>query len=153
RAALFGSSRGSTSARTAREPNGQGGATSRAGLDRPQLWAASRPCAGRRGSPCRVRLCGAGKKGTASARAAERERVRALGVVGVHPAQHGVGPPTRAPGHLGGAAVLGDVKQSQRPLTGAGMGCAQSQVTQVVRRLTPARNQHGSRNLITSDEK
>ena len=80
-----------------------------------------------------------GQKGTAAAGAAERERVRALGIVGLHPAQHGVGSPTRAPGHLGGAAVLGDVKQGERALTGAGMGCAQSQVTQVVRRLTPAR--------------
>ena len=80
-----------------------------------------------------------GKKGTAAAGAAERECVRTLGIVGVHPAQHGVGPPTRAHGHLRGAAVLGDVKQSQRALAGAGMGCAQSQVTQVVRRLTPAR--------------
>ena len=63
-----------------------------------------------------------GKKGTAATGAAERERVGTLGIVGVHPAQHGVGPPARAPGHLGGAAVLGDVKQSQRPLAGAGMG-------------------------------
>ena len=80
-----------------------------------------------------------GKKGTAAARAAERERVRALGVVGVNPAQHGVGPPARAPGHLAGAAVLGDVKQGECTLTGAGMGCAQRQVPQVLRRLTPAR--------------
>jgi hypothetical protein len=80
-----------------------------------------------------------GKKGTAAARATERECVRTLGIVGVHPAQHGVGPPTRAPGHLAGAAVLGDVEQSQRPLAGAGMGGAQGEVTQVVRCLTPAR--------------
>jgi hypothetical protein len=50
-----------------------------------------------------------------------------------------MGPPARAPGHLRGAAVLGDVKQSQCPLAGAGMGCAHGQVTQVLRRLTPAR--------------
>ena len=80
-----------------------------------------------------------GKKGTASAGAAERERVRTLGVVGMNPIHHRVRPPTRAQGHLGGAAVLGDVKQSQRPLAGAGVGCAQSQVPQVLRRLTPAR--------------
>ena len=42
-------------------------------------------------------------------------------------------------GHLRGAAVLGDVKQSQRPLTGAGVGRAQGQMTQVLRRPTPAR--------------
>jgi hypothetical protein len=79
-----------------------------------------------------------GKKGTAAARAAERERVRALGIVGVHPIHHGVSPPARAHGHLGGAAVLSDVKQSQRPLAGAGMRRIQSQVAQVLRRLTPA---------------
>src|SRR4051812_35929118 len=61
-----GSSRDSTSGRSAREPNGQGGATSSAGLDRPLRRAERLPCAGRRGSPCRVRLCGAGKKGTAA---------------------------------------------------------------------------------------
>ena len=80
-----------------------------------------------------------GKKGTASAGAAERERVGAALVVGVHPIHHRVSSPARAPGHLGGAAVLGDVKQSQRPLAGAGVGCAQSQVPQVLWRLTPAR--------------
>jgi hypothetical protein len=79
------------------------------------------------------------KKGTAAARTTERERVGAALVIGVHPIHHRVSPPTRAPGHLGGAAVLGDVKQSQRPLAGAGMRCAQGQVTQVLRRLTPAR--------------
>jgi hypothetical protein len=80
-----------------------------------------------------------GKKGTAPARAAERERVRALGIVGVHPIHHRVRPPARAPGDLRGAAVLRDVKQSQRPLAGAGVGRAQSQVPQVLRCLTPAR--------------
>jgi hypothetical protein len=66
-----------------------------------------------------------GKKGTAAAGAAERERVRTLGIVGVHPAHHRVGPPARAPGHLGGAAVLSDVEEGERPLAGAGMRCAQ----------------------------
>ena len=80
-----------------------------------------------------------GKKGTAAAGAAERERVRALGIVGVHPIHHRVRPPARAHGHLGGAAVLGDVEQSKSTLAGAGMGCAQGQVTQVLRRLAPAR--------------
>ena len=56
-----------------------------------------------------------GKKGTAAAGAAERERVRTLGIGGVHPAQHSVGSPARAPGHLGGAAVLSDVEQSEGP--------------------------------------
>jgi len=80
-----------------------------------------------------------GKKGTAAARAAERERVGAALVIGVHPIHHRVSPPARAHRHLGGAAVLGDVKQSQRPLTGAGVGCAQGQMTQVLRCLAPAR--------------
>jgi hypothetical protein len=80
-----------------------------------------------------------GKKGTAAAGAAERERVRTLGVVGMHPIHDRVSPPARAHRHLGGAAVLGDVEQSQRPLTGAGVRCAQGQVPQVLRRLTPAR--------------
>ena len=80
-----------------------------------------------------------GKKGTATAGAAEGERVGTLSVVGMHPIHHGVSPPARAPGHLGGAAVLSDVEESQRPLTGAGMRCAQGQLTQVLRRLTPAR--------------
>ena len=57
----------------------------------------------------------------AAAGAAERERVGTLGIVGVHPAHHSVGPPARTPGHLGGAAVLGDVKQGERPFARAGM--------------------------------
>jgi hypothetical protein len=80
-----------------------------------------------------------GKKGTAAARTTEDERVGAALIIGVHPIHHRVSPPARAPGHLGGAAMLGDVKQSQRPLTGAGVGCAQGQLTQVLRCLTPAR--------------
>ena len=83
--------------------------------------------------------CDVGKKGTAAAGAAERERVRALGVVGVHPIHHRVSPPARAQGHLRGAAVLSDVKEGKGPLAAAGVGCAQGQVTQVLRRLTPAR--------------
>jgi hypothetical protein len=80
-----------------------------------------------------------GKKGTAAAGAAERERVGAALVVGVHPIHHGVSPPARALGHLAGAAVLGDVEEGESPLTGAGMRCAHSQIAQVLRRLTPAR--------------
>ena len=103
------------------------------------LGAASRPHAGRIGSSRRVRLRGVGKKGTAAARAAERKRIRAALVIGVHPTHDGVSPPARAPGHLGGAAVLGDVKEGERPLAGAGMRCAHSQVAQILWRLTPAR--------------
>ena len=44
-----------------------------------------------------------------------------------------------AHGHLGGAAVLGDVKEGERPLAGAGMRGAHSQVAQILWRLTPAR--------------
>ena len=79
------------------------------------------------------------KKGTTAAGAAEHERVGAAPIVGVHPIHHRVSPPTRARGDLGGAAVLGDVKQSQGPLAGAGMRRIQGQVAQVLRRLTPAR--------------
>src|SRR3954453_18805591 len=134
-----GSSRDSTLGRSARGPSRPGGATSSAGLDPPLLWGGWPPCAAPRRPPRRVRLRAVGKKGTATARAAERKRVGAALIIGVHPAQPGGGPPARAPGHLGGAAVLGDVKQSECPLAGAGMRCAQRQVTQVVRRLTPAR--------------
>jgi hypothetical protein len=80
-----------------------------------------------------------GKKGRASAGAAERERVRTLGVIGVHPIHHGVSPPACAPGDLRGTAVLGDVEQSERPLSGAGVRRAHSQVAQILWRLTPAR--------------
>jgi hypothetical protein len=80
-----------------------------------------------------------GKKGTATAGAAERERGGAALVIGVHPIHHRVSPPACPDGHRRGAAVLGDVKQSQRALAGAGMGCAQGQVAQVLRCLTPAR--------------
>ena len=79
-----------------------------------------------------------GKKGTASAGAAERERGGTLGVVGMNPAHHGLGMASGARGQARGAAALRDVKQSERPLAGAGMGCAQGQMTQVLRRLTPA---------------
>src|SRR3954469_5200414 len=50
------------------------------------------------------------EKGTASAGAPERSGVGAALFRGVPPAQHRVGPPARGHGHLGGAAVLGDVK-------------------------------------------
>jgi hypothetical protein len=44
-----------------------------------------------------------------------------------------VGPPARAPGHLGGAAVLSDVEEGERALAGAGVGCAQRQGAQILR--------------------
>src|SRR3954454_2812380 len=116
-----------------------GGATSRAALDRPLLWLGWPPCAGPRRPPRRARLRAVGKKGTATAGAAERERVGAALVIGVHPIHHGVSPPARAQGHLGGAAVLGDVKEGEGPLAGAGMRRIQGHVAQVLRRLTPAR--------------
>src|SRR4051794_32156689 len=160
-----GSSRDSTAGRSARAPSRPGGATSSAARDRPLLGVGWPPCAGPRRPPRRARLRAVGKKGTATAGAAERERVGAalvIGgrptpprggapgpaapppggaalVIGGHPAQHGGGPPARAPGHLGGAAVLGDVEEGEGPLAGAGMRCAQSQVAQVLRCLTPAR--------------
>src|SRR4051794_36437607 len=97
---------------------------------RPPLGAGSRAGAGRRRPPRRGRLRAGGKRGTAAACAAERERVGAALVIGVHPIHHGMGPPARAHGRLRRAAVLGDVEQSKRPLAGAGMGCAQRQVAQ-----------------------
>ena len=94
-----------------------------------------------------------GKKGTAAPSAMERERVRTLGVVGRDPAQHGVGPPARAHGHLGGAAALGDVEQSKRPLARCGREVRSGPGDASPPASDPsARNQHGSRNLITSDE-
>src|SRR3954463_8537004 len=96
--------------RSARAPSRPGGAVSSVGLDPPRRGAASRPCAGPRRPPRRVRLRAVGKKGTAAARTTERERVGAALVIGVHPAHHGVSPPACAPGHLRGAAVLGDVE-------------------------------------------
>src|SRR4051795_9886983 len=114
-----GSSRDSTTGRSARAPSRPGGATSSAARDRPLLGVGWPPCAGPRRPPRRARLRAVGKKGTATAGAAERERVGAALVIGVHPAQHGVGPPARAPGHLGGAPALRDLKQGERALTGA----------------------------------
>ena len=80
-----------------------------------------------------------GQKGTAAAGAPERERVGAALVIGVDPTHYSVGPSARAHGHLGGAAVLGDVEQSKCPLARAGMRRIQGQVAQVLRGLTPAR--------------
>src|SRR4051812_6721471 len=98
-----------------------------------------RPGAGPRSPPRGPGLRVGEKKGRATAGAAERERVGAALVIGGHPAQHGVGPPARAPGHLGGAAVLGDVEEGEGPLARAGLRRIQGPVAQVLRRLTPAR--------------
>src|SRR6185312_6265342 len=111
-----GSSRGSTPGRSARGPSRPDGARSSVARGRPLLWVGWPPCAGPRRPPRRARLRAVGQKGTAAAGTAERERGGTLRGVGVHPIHHGVGPPARAQGHLGGAAVLSAVKQSQRPL-------------------------------------
>ncbi len=44
-----------------------------------------------------------------------------------------------APGHARGARALRDLVESKGPLTGAGMGCAQGHVAQVLRAPAPAR--------------
>ena len=94
-----------------------------------------------------------GKKGTAAARAAERERVGAALVIGVHPLHHRVSPPACAPGHLGGAAVLGDVKEGERPLAGAGMrGRSQPGAGNPLASDPSAHSQLVTRTLIPSDE-
>jgi hypothetical protein len=80
-----------------------------------------------------------GKKGAAAARAAERERVGAALIIGVHPIHHRVGPPARAPGHARGAPALRDLEEGESALTGAGVGRAQGQGPQSLRCLTPAR--------------
>ena len=79
------------------------------------------------------------RKGGTSDGAPVDKRIRAAFVIGMHPAHHGLGMASGALGQARGAPALRDVKQSERPLAGAGVGCAQSQVTQVLRRLTPAR--------------
>ena len=61
------------------------------------------------------------------------------GNIPAYSAHHGLGMASGALGQARGAPAWRDVKQSERPLAGAGVGCAQSQVTQVLRRLTPAR--------------
>ena len=80
-----------------------------------------------------------GKKGTATARAAERERVGAALVIGVHPIHHGLGMAPGARGHARGARALCDLIESKGPLTGAGMGRAQGDVAHILRGPTPAR--------------
>jgi hypothetical protein len=60
-------------------------------------------------------------------------------MVGMNPAHHGLGMASRARSYARGAPALRDLEESERALTGAGVGCAHSQVPQVLRRLTPAR--------------
>src|SRR6185369_1963464 len=115
-----------------------GGAGSSGARGRVLLWVGWPPCAGRRRPPRRARLGAVGKNGTAAAGAAERERVGTLGIVGMNPAHHGLGMASGARGQARGAPALRDLEESKRPLAGAGVGCAQGQMTQVLRRLTPA---------------
>src|SRR3954469_11325055 len=104
-----------------------------------RLGAASRPCAERRGSSRRVRLCGAGKKGTAAAGSAERKGVGTVCVVSVYPAQHGLGMASRARSYARSAPALRALEERESALTGAGVGRAQGQGAQALRCLTPAR--------------
>ena len=67
------------------------------------------------------------------------ERVRPLGVIGVHPTQDGLGMASGARGHARGARALRDLVESKGPLTGAGVGGAQGDVAQVLRGPAPAR--------------
>src|SRR3982751_2874004 len=105
----------------------------------PRDKAASRPCAGRRGSSRRVRLCGAGKKGTAAAGSAERKGVGTVCVVSVYPAQHGLGMASRARSYARSAPALRDLEERESALAGAGVGRSQGQGAQALRCLTPAR--------------
>ena len=73
-----------------------------------------------------------GKKGTAAAGAAERERVGTLGIVGMHPAHHGLRMASGARGQARGAPPLRDLEQSERALPRAGVGRTQSQGAQVL---------------------
>jgi hypothetical protein len=73
-----------------------------------------------------------GKKGTATAGAAEGERGGTLGIVGMHPAHHGLGMASGALGQARRAPALRDLEESERALPRAGVGCAQSQGPQVL---------------------
>ena len=74
-----------------------------------------------------------GQKGTATAGAVERERGGTLRVVGMNPAHHGLGMAPGARGQARGAPALRDLKQGERALTGAGVGCIQRQGAQILR--------------------
>jgi hypothetical protein len=73
------------------------------------------------------------QKGTTAAGAAKRARVGTLGVVGVHPAHHGLGMASGAPGQARGAPALRDLEEGERALPRAGVGRAHSQAAQVLR--------------------
>src|SRR4051812_44253800 len=81
----------------ARGPSRPGGARSSAARDRPLLWVGWPPYAGPRRPPRRARLRAVGKKGTATAGAAERERVGAALVIGGGPPPPRGGPPPPPP--------------------------------------------------------
>jgi hypothetical protein len=61
------------------------------------------------------------------------------GNIPAYSAHHGLGMASGALGQARGAPALRDLEESERPLAGAGVGCAQRQRAQVLRRLTPAR--------------
>ena len=69
----------------------------------------------------------------------ERERIRPLGVIGVHPTHDGLGMAPGARGHARGARALRALIKSKGPLAGAGMERAQGDVAQVLRGPAPAR--------------
>src|SRR4051794_8586878 len=97
------------------------------------------PSAGPRRPPRRVRLRAVGKKGTAAARAAVGDGLGTVGVVGMNPAHHGLGMASGARGQARGAPALRDLKQGERALAGAGVGCIERQGAQILRRLIPTR--------------
>ena len=68
-----------------------------------------------------------------AASAAERERVKTLGIVGVHLAYHNLEMASGAPGQARGAPALRDLEEGKRALTGASVGRSQSQGAQVLR--------------------
>ena len=112
-------------------------AGSSAAPGRPLLGVGWRPYAGRRRPPHEAPLRSSRKGGSATG-AAERERTRPLGVIGVHPTHDGLGMAPGARRHARGARALRDLVESKGPLTGAGMGRAQGHVAQVLRRPAPA---------------
>ena len=67
------------------------------------------------------------------------KRARTLRIVGVHPPHHGLRVASAARSNARGAAALSDLVERERALAGAGVGYAQGQLPQILRRLTPAR--------------
>ena len=78
-------------------------------------------------------------KGGTTARAAESESIRTLGVIGVHPTHDGLGMASGTRGYARGATALRDVEEGERALAGASMGRVQGQMAQVLRCPAPAR--------------